>query len=221
MYAIYRKPSGVPLCRLWNTLQEDQRSKILHQTFSAIKQINQHNPSILHKPSNVINYSKRKSSIHKLTSRCLKSALPQSIKVKIKNYVRENLPLLREENLVPTYNVFKFDFVFVEEDRLTGLTGFNNLVITSNDYLLESLFRMASDFLHAPFSRCYSDPKEKIGYDNLLEIVEDELPEIFQYRNFEKRLGLYLLERSMRHYLKSKDHISIKQEIHDILEIFG
>ncbi len=221
VYAIFRKPAGKPLCSIWNSLEKSTRSSILHQTFGEIKKINQHSPSVLHKPKFVVNFSKRKSSIHKLTSRCLKSNLSQGTKTKIKNFVREYLPLLREETLVPTYNLFKFDFVFVKEDKVTGLTGFNHLIVTSNDYILESLFRMASDFLQSPFSRCYTDPKRKIGFDNLLEIVEDELPEIFQYREFDKRLGLYLLERSMRHYLKSKDHGSIRQEIDDILEVFG
>ncbi len=221
VYAIFRKPPGVSLCSIWNGLDNETRTMVLHQTFAEIKKINQHSPSFLNRPNYIYNYSKRKSSIHKLTSRCLKSNLSHGTKTKIKNYVREYLPLLREETLVPTYGLFKFDYVFIDHKTVTGLTGFNNLIITSNDYLLESLFRMASDFLQAPFSRCYADPKAKLGFDRLLEIVEDELPEIFQYRDFEKRLGLYLLERSMKHYLKSNNHGSIRQEIEDILEIFG
>lgn len=219
IYSIFRKPLGEPLCKSWNILSQQSKRQIAHEVFSEIKKINMNTPHFMVKEKYVVDFRKRKASIQRIVSNSLKSDLPQQVKNRIKYYVRVNLPLLKEETLVPTYNTFKFDYVFINNGHVSALSGFNQLIITSNDYILESLYRMASDFLNAPFSRCYSDTFGTKGMDDILEWIEDEIPEIFQYRMFEKRIGLYLLERSLRHYLKSHSKY-VLDEIVSILDIF-
>ncbi len=220
IYAIYEKPKGDPICKIWNSLSVKERKKYVHEAMGYVRTINQNPPSIFQDPRFTIDYRTRSANLKRLTNQVLRSSLSSQMKNRIKKVIRQYLPALKEEILVPTYKVFKLDYVFVDEGVVTGLIGLDNLVVTSNDYILESIYRIASDFLQAPFSRCYADQKVKHGFELLPEWVEDVMPELFQHQAFDKRVTLYLLERSLKLFLKYPTNEGIIEELQGILDLF-
>ena len=131
---------------------------------------------------------------------------------KIQKFVDENKYVLDEGKVSLVYWDAHFDNILVKDNKIVGILDFERTELASIDFVLDILKRMMDN----P-KKYMSEESEKFAkkedYENLLDWFREFYPELFDFKELEKRLDLYDLECNMKLLLSFPEENELLKQI--------
>lgn len=216
-FMIYPKIEGENLYTQWHLLTNKQRKKIIKQLCGILKIINKTPPVEFVKKFNGKNpiswHDKVINNIQNSLKKVAKNKLlpPELIKI-IKKFINENHLVLNEQNLALVYWDAHFDNILVQGTKIVGILDFERTDVSSIDFGLDIIKRMV-EYPKKYMSEKFEKFAKKEDYALLLEWFREFYPELFQFKDLEKRLALYALEHDLDTLIWYPNSSQVKQMI--------
>lgn len=221
-FIIYPKIQGDNLYAKWHLMNNDERKSIIKQLCEFLKIINKADYKKFvekFKISNPINWkksieSKIQKSLQELKTR---ETLSKEFVYKIQKFVDENKYVLDEQKISLVYWDAHFDNILVKDNKIVGILDFERTELASIDFVLDIIKRM----MNYP-KKYMSEESEKFAkkedYENLLDWFQEFYPEIFNFKELEKRLDLYCIEHDLKDLIGWPNVIELKQQLAAIVK---
>ncbi|PIR66472.1 MAG: hypothetical protein COU51_03790 [Parcubacteria group bacterium CG10_big_fil_rev_8_21_14_0_10_36_14] len=221
-YLIYHKIQGDNLYSVWHLMNNEERRDIVKQLCNILKKINNAScDEFVNKfkiDKNIdwqdIIISKIKKSLKEVSN---KKLIPSDFIQAINNFVENNKHVLKEQKIALTYYDAHFDNVLVKDNKIVGLLDLERTELFSIDYALDIIQRMV-DIPHkymSEESEKYCKPED---YMNLLHWFKEFYPELFGFKNMDKRLALYGVEHDLRDLIHFPEIDNIKKTIANFID---
>ena len=126
---------------------------------------------------------------------------------KIETFISKYHPLFKEAKIFLTFWDLHFNNVIVKNKKVVGFIDFDAIVYASLDNPLAVVKRMMIQ-PKAYVSKEFSKNINSRDYNNLLVWYKKYFPEMFDFKDLDKRLDFYLLSSYLKHYevfAKSQD----------------
>jgi len=216
-FIIYPKIQGDNLYAKWHLMSNNERKDIIGQLCDFLKVINNADYSKFvekFKISNTINWkksieSKIQKSLQELKTRKI---LSEEFVKKIQKFVENNKSVLDEQKISLVYWDAHFDNILVKDNKVIGILDFERTELASIDFVLDILKRM----MNYP-KKYMSEESEKFAkkedYKNLLDWFQEFYPELFDFKELEKRLDLYDIESNLKGLIGWPNVIELKQQL--------
>jgi len=201
-FIIYPKIQGDNLYSKWHLMSDNERKNMIKQLCQILKTINAtpykqylkefkiSEKTIWHdKIVNEIN-----SSLKHIEK---ESLLPDEFSSAIRKFVKQNHEVLREQKMGLVYWDSHFDNILVRNNKIVGILDFERTEFLSIDFVLDIVKRM-QEFPSKYMSEESEKFAKKKDYQNLLKWFEIFYPELFKFKNLDKRLALYTLEHDLK-----------------------
>lgn len=197
-FMIYHKIQGDNLYSKWHLMTNSQRKEIIRQLCDILRTINAAPCRTFVKRFNLDSSlswhdeicSKIQSLIRKVRSRKILS--PQFLN-KISEFVKVNHNVLSEQKIALVYWDVHFDNILVRNDKIVGILDFERTELASIDYVLDTVRKMV-DYPKKYISKDLEKFVRKKDYAQLLIWFRDFYPELFEFKNLDRRLDLYSIE---------------------------
>jgi len=221
-FMIYLKIEGDNLYSIWHLLNNDERRNIIKQLCSILKIINK-SPykrftkrfkinSSMNWHDKIIN--KIQNSLKDIEKNKLLSS--EFIHV-IKKFVKNNHNVLKEQKMALVYWDAHFDNILIQDTKIVGMLDFEKTEISSIDFVLDIIKRM----VECP-KKYMSEKSERFAkkedYAQLLDWFCEFYPELFNFKDLDKRLDLYAIEYDLKNLIKYPNAKEIKQTIAKIIK---
>ena len=216
-FMIYHKIEGDNLYAKWHLLSNEQRKIIIKQLCDILKVINKSpNDEFLQKFD--VNFSDNwhdkilnqiQNSLKKIEEKKLLS--PEFIKV-IKKFAEDNHNVLKEQKLALVYWDAHFDNILVQDTKIVGILDFERTEVSSMDFVLDIVKRMV-EYPKKYMSEKFEKFAKKEDYAHLLDWFQEFYPELFDFKNLDKRLDLYSVEHDLDTLIWYPNSIEVKQMI--------
>ena len=137
----------------------------------------------------------------------------------VKQYLIHNSSSLDEEVMWIVYWDVHFDNLLVKDSGISGILDFEWSDIMSIDYVLDLANRLQN------YPTIYASREEDEDniqvkdYENIMEYYREFYPELFTFKNIEKRIALYSIKYDLRLLLKFPDSESLKERLLKTLKI--
>ncbi len=200
-FIIYQKIAGENLYTQWHLYDDTQRKNIIKQICGMLKEINSISYVDFAQKFNIDVNVGWEDNINNRINDWLdkiaeKQILSLDVMYKIRQYLNKNKDVLKEQEMALTYWDVHFDNFLVHDAKIVGMLDFERTEIASIDYALDIIRRTVS------FPKKYaSEESEKYivddDYKNLMEWYKDYYPELFDFKNLDKRLDIYSIERRL------------------------
>jgi aminoglycoside phosphotransferase (APT) family kinase protein len=188
-YILMKKLKGIPLYEVWHRLSHDERRNVTIQIARILRRIN--------RCSNIDFLNKR--YIRDDMIKLYKNAFSKNIEI-IKNkgfntdflekYAKERVPIVfKESTLGLVYNDAHFDN-FIYDGKTVKLIDFDRILYTSIDYELLILNTMVHNPTKFANERMESYVEIE-DYKEILPIIKNEYPELFNFKYLDERLYIY------------------------------
>lgn len=217
LFFVYPKIEGETLNSLWHLASVDQRRhfieqicamlKIIHETpyqaFAQEFQISISTSWQEHMCSEIVN---------KLTQLSQTSVLSPKKISGIERFLKDNRGSLSQEKMGLSYWDLHFDNFLIQGNRIVGMLDFERTEIASLDYPLAFVRRMAQNpkkFVALKMEKD-TDPKD---YKKLIEWYEKYYPEMFEFRDLEKRLNIYSIDYTLSKLIFFPQDAELKNEL--------
>ena len=216
-FMIYPKIEGDNLYAKWHLLSDEQRKNIIEQLCDILKIINK-SPYYEFEQKFKINLSenwhdkilrKTQNSLIKVEK---KKLLSPEFTNAIRKFVDDNHQVLKEEKLALVFWDAHFDNILVQGAKIVGILDFERTEISSLDYILDIVKRMV-EYPKKYMSEKFEKFAKKEDYAHLLEWFEEFYPELFEFKNLDKRLDLYAVEYDLNTLIWYPDSKEVKQAI--------
>lgn len=208
-YLIYHKIKGDNLYSKWHLMNTKQRKSIVKQLCNSLKIINQapHQGAEINWQEHIL--EKINTSLNKIKQ---KKTISLDFIQAIEKFVFENKHVLIEQKLALVYWDAHFDNILVQDNKIVGVLDFERTQQSSIDFGLDIIKRMQE------YPKKYmSEESEKFcqakDYANLLEWFKEFYPELFNFKNLNRRLDLYAIEHDLNTLLDWPDSDEVKQMI--------
>jgi aminoglycoside phosphotransferase len=212
-YLIYKKIPGRSGGHVWHQLSDEQRREIIKELCRQVKIISSIEPNA-QLPTDqtwrgkIIGALQRDMAIIKD-----KNLLPDQTQEKIQQYVHVNEHVLDEQKLALLYWDVGLDNVIVDEQgKMDGLIDLEHVEAGSIDYLLD-IVRQMERYPWLTLSEEMEEHANKKDYQHLMAWFKEFYPELFDFKDLEKRLDLYELEGILRKLPRFPE----AQQLHDRL----
>ena len=216
-FMIYPKIEGDNLYAKWHLLSNEQRKIIIKQLCDILKVINKSpNDEFLQKFD--VNFSDNwhdkilnqiQNSLKKIEEKKLLS--PEFIKV-INKFVDDNHNVLKEQKLALVYWDAHFDNILVQDTKIVGILDFERTEVSSMDFVLDIVKRMV-EYPKKYMSEKFEKFAKKEDYAHLLDWFQEFYPELFDFKNLDKRLDLYAVEHDLDTLIWYPNSVEVKQMI--------
>lgn len=216
-FMIYNKIQGENLYSIWHLLNNFERRDIIKQLCKILKVINKTscktfvkhfelNPSVdWHKKV----YLKIRDLLKKVEDKKLVST---KIINAIKNFVTVNHSVLIEQKIALVYWDTHFDNIIMKNNKIVGILDFERTELASIDYVLNIVKRMVS-YPKKYMSKKFEKYAKKKDYSNLLIWFKEFYPELFEFKDLDKRLGLYSIEHDLNTLLDYPKSVELNKII--------
>jgi len=217
LFMIYPKIKGSNLYSKWHLLSNDERKNIIKQLCKIIKVINKA-PYHEFVKKFKINYSDHwhdkilnqiQNSLKKIEKKKLLS--PEFIQI-IKKFVDDNHHVLTEQKMALVYWDAHFDNILVQGTKIVGILDFERTEVSSIDFILDIVKRMV-EYPKKYMSEEFEKFAKKEDYAHLLEWFQKFYPELFDFKNLNKRLDLYAVEHDLDTLIWYPDSTEVRQMI--------
>jgi aminoglycoside phosphotransferase (APT) family kinase protein len=222
-FMLYPRLPGENVYNVWHLMTVKQRTDIVKQLCVMLKLINDTN--LIDLPSEIaLKPVKNNCWREEITSRIYKyleivksmQSLSSETIDRVERFVEDNSHCLNDQKLALTYWDIHFDNVLVNKTngQITGLLDFERTDIASVDFVLETVKRMV-DFPKKYMSE-YAEQffTKNEDYAELLNWYQEFYPELFAFKDMEKRLALY----SLAHDLEDLENWPQVQQLKDNIE---
>ena len=216
-FMIYPKIEGDNLYAKWHLLNNEERKIIIKQLCDILKVINKSpNDEFLQKFD--VNFSDNwhdkilnqiQNSLKKIEEKKLLS--PEFIKV-IKKFAEDNHNVLKEQKLALVYWDAHFDNILVQDTKIVGILDFERTEVSSMDFVLDIVKRMV-EYPKKYMSEKFEKFAKKEDYAHLLDWFQEFYPELFDFKNLDKRLDLYAVEHDLDTLIWYPNSVEVKQMI--------
>ena len=214
-FMIYPKIEGDNLYAKWHLLNNDQRKIIIKQLCDILKVINK-SPYDKFQQKFDVNFSDNwhdkilnqiQNSLKKIEEKKLLS--PEFIKA-IKKFVDDNHHVLKEQKMTLVYWDAHFDNILVQDTKIVGLLDFERTEVSSIDFVLDIVKRMV-EYPKKYMSEKFEKFAKKEDYAYLLDWFQEFYPELFDFKNLDKRLDLYAVEHELDTLIWYPNSVEVKQ----------
>ena len=203
VYMIYHRIPGQNLYSRWHLLSVAQRRKLTRQICEILRLINETPYDGFAREFGIDTRQSWRDKmrfrldgwLEKVSERDL---LPAETLARTRRFLDENLGVLRSQNMALTYHDPHFDNIIVSDDDkwIAGVLDFERTDILSIDFVLDLVRRMASR--PGKYASEESEPFTKTeDYSELVQWYEEFYPELFDFKDLDKRLDIYTIEHSL------------------------
>ena len=203
VYMIYHRIPGQNLYSRWHLLSISQRKELTRQICSILRRINETPYDGFAREFGIDTRQSWRDKmrfrldgwLEKVSERDL---LPAETLARTRRFLDENLGVLRSQNMALTYHDPHFDNIIVSDDDkwIAGVLDFERTDILSIDFVLDLVRRMASR--PGKYASEESEPFTKTeDYSELVQWYEEFYPELFDFKDLDKRLDIYTIEHSL------------------------
>ena len=216
-FMIYPKIEGDNLYAKWHLLSDEQRKIIIKQFCDILKIINKSSyDEFLQKFE--INFldnwhdkilNQIQNFIEKIKQRELLSS--GFIQV-IRKFINDNHYVLKEQKLALVYWDSHFDNILVQDTKIVGILDFERTEVSSVDFILDIVKRMV-EYPKKYMSEKFEKFAKKEDYAHLLDWFQEFYPELFNFKNLDKRLDLYAVEHDLDTLIWYPNSKEVKQMI--------
>lgn len=216
-FMIYPKIEGDNLYSKWHLLSDEQRKIIIKQLCDILKVINK-SPYDEFLQKFDVNFSDNwhdkmlnqiQNSLKKIEEKKLLSS--EFIKT-IKKFVDDNHHVLKEQKLALVYWDAHFDNILVQDTKIVGLLDFERTEVSSMDFVLDIIKRMV-EYPKKYMSEKFEKFAKKEDYAHLLDWFQEFYPELFDFKDLDKRLDLYAIEHDLDTLIWYPNSVEVKQMI--------
>lgn len=130
----------------------------------------------------------------------------------IRKYVEKYSECLEQQKMWLVYRDIHFDNILVKWDDVVWILDFEWLMVRSIDYVLDTARRMVR-FPDKYMSSDFEKYAKKEDYDKLLTWYKNYYPELFDFRDLEKRIDLYSLEHDLNDLINWPEVDALKELI--------
>lgn len=216
-YMIYHKIPGVTLYTKWHLITKSQRKSFIKQLCSILKKINHSSfedfEKTFNQPSNFIWHDRIISKINKSLKKVqTKKILSQDFINKIKGFAKDNQNVLKEQKIALVYWDSHFDNILIQDNKIVGILDFERTELASIDFTLDLIRRMI-DYPKKYMSPEYEKFARKDDYRELLVWFKTFYPELFNFKNLDKRLDLYSIKHDLDTLLGWPNSDEVKEMI--------
>lgn len=216
-FMIYPKIMGDNLYSKWHLLNNEQRKNIVAQLCLILKLISKSPYEEFVKRFNVnssVNWrDKIVSQINNSLVQIEKRGLLQPEFIQsVKDFVERNSNVLTEQKIGFVYWDAHFDNILVQDTKIVGILDFERTELSSIDFNLDIVKRMV-EYPKKYMSEEFEKFAKKEDYAQLLDWFREFYPELFDFRNLDKRLELYAIEHDTHTLLDWPDSKEVKQMI--------
>ncbi len=216
-FMIYPKIQGDNLYSKWHLMSNSERKNIIKQLCDILRKINKSSYEKFvkrFKLNSSVNWhdkilSQIQNSLKKIEEKKIIS--PEFIQT-IKNFVEANHNVLTEQKIALVYWDAHFDNILVKENKIVGILDFERTELSSIDFILDIIKRMV-DYPKKYMSEEFEKFAKKKDYSQLLIWFQEFYPELFEFKNLDKRLDLYALEHDLDTLLGWPNSNEVKQMI--------
>ncbi len=216
-FLIYHKISGDNLYSRWHLMNNPERRQIIKQFCKILRKINKSaykKFAIQLKLDSALNWhnkiiSQIQSSLKKIENRKLLSA---KIVQKIKKFVKANHQVLTEQKIALVYWDAHFDNILIKNHKIVGILDFERTELSSIDFVLDVIKRMV-DYPKKYMSEEFEKFAKPEDYSQLLKWFQGFYPELFAFKNLDKRLNLYAIEHDLDTLLGWPNSKEVRQMI--------
>lgn len=217
IFMIYPKIEGDNLYSRWHLLNSDERKNIIKQLCGILKIINK-TPCVEFNRKFDLNFSDNwhnkmlgqiNNSLKKIEE---KKILSLEFIEFIKKFVEDNHHVLEEQKLALVYWDAHFDNILVSDARIVGVLDFERTEIASIDFVLDIVKRMV-EYPKKYMAEKFEKFAKKEDYAHLLDWFREFYPELFEFEDLDKRLGLYAVEHDLDTLIWYPDSLEVKQMI--------
>lgn len=216
-FTIYPKIEGDNLYSKWHLFSNEERKNIIKQLCDILKIINTTPFEEFVTKYNVTcskNWQDKiidqiHDSLIKIKKRKL---LSYELLKAIKKIVTDNQHVLKEQKIVLVYWDAHFDNILVQGTKIVGVLDFERTELASVDFILDILKRM-TEYPQKYMSAESEKYARKEDYIHLLDWFQEFYPELFNFKDLDKRLELYAIKHDLNTLIAYPDSIEIKQII--------
>ncbi len=201
-YVIYHKIKGDNLYSKWHLMNNAERKEIVRQLCGFLKLINQTTVDSFVKKFNLpptINWRGKmvlqiNESLEKVEERKL---LSSNFVQHIREFVNKNQHFLDEQKIALVYWDTHFDNILVNDNKIVGILDFERTELASIDFVLDIVNKMM-EFPKKYMSEAFEQYAKKEDYAQLSSWFKEFYPELFAFKDLEKRFAMYALENDLR-----------------------
>jgi aminoglycoside phosphotransferase (APT) family kinase protein len=215
IFMIYHKIQGDNLYSKWHVLNNTERKNIVKQLCGILKKIsNTSDKKYIH----LINWHDKiitnlQNSLKKIQN---KKNLSSKFIQKIKVFIEKNHHFLNQQKNALVYFDPHFDNIIIKNNKIIGILDLERTDLASLDYTLDIIKRMV-EYPKKYVSEKYIKYIRRKDYSQLLKWFKEFYPELFEFKNLDKRLDLYSLENSLSTLLDWPHSKEVKQMIAKIV----
>lgn len=223
-FYICNKIEGDNLYSTWHLLKEPERKNIIKKLCDTLKVINSYwieEYKNEYQISDEINWEKFivsgiKKYLKKVKDR---NILEYKVIEDIENYVSENKYVLKDKKIWIVYWDAHFDNILVKDSKIVWILDFEWMELMSIDYVLDLVFRMEK-YPHIYVSKEENEKLiDKEHYKNLVTYYKEFYPELFDFKEINKRVALYSIRYDLRLLLKFPKVNSLKMRLLENLKV--
>ncbi len=206
-YIIYSKIQGDNLYAKWHLFSNPERKRIIKQLCNILRIINKAPCKRINWHDKII--TKLKNSLMKVEKKRL---LPTPLIQTIKEVVKVNHHLLKQQKIALVYWDAHFDNLIIKDKKLVGIIDFERTESASIDFQLDIIKRMV-EYPKKYMSKEFEKFGRKEDYTKLLIWFKEFYPELFNFKELDKRLDLYALEHELSDLLGWPKSKAVKEMI--------
>jgi len=216
-FMIYNKIEGDNLYSQWHLMNDSERKDIIKQLCVILRTINKSSyKNFTHqfKLHSSFNWHDKvlyniKKSLKKIKQ---KKLLSRKTIEKINSFVKKNHAVLSEQKMALVHGDVHFDNILVKKNKIFGILDFEKMDLYSLDFTLDVIKRMV-DYPKKYISKDFEKYVKKEDYSQLLICFKEFYPELFDFKNLDKRLDLYALEYELATLLNWPNSKEVKRMI--------
>lgn len=215
-YLIYEKIEGQPLGGQWHKLDSDERKAIIKTLCEQLKVIQASEPNPHLTPPSLTWQNKTITEITEHLQNVAAKQLLSADKVeRIRKFIDTFKDVLKSQILGLMYWDTHFDNIIINnEARLVGLIDFEHVDVVSIDFML-IIVRNMMRYPHIMLSKSEEQYAKKEDYQQLEAWYREFYPELFAFRDLERRIDFY----DLSDILRMLPRFPKAQQLHDRLQL--
>ena len=219
MYLLYRLIEGENLYNVWHAYPDETRKAIIGQLCGMLRHVAETDTESLTEFLKPVVSWKRVvlGRIKKYTAICAEAGTLTALQVpKIEQFCSEYGDCLDEQRIALVYWDAHFDNILVKDGKIVGLLDFERTELASIDFMLDIVKRMV-EFPKKYMSEYAEQFAKDEDYAKLLDWYKDYYPELFDFKQLERRLDFYSLAHDLEDLENWPNVQSLKDNVDKVL----
>ena len=217
LFMIYPRIEGDNLYSKWHLLNNEERKNIVAQLCEILKIISKSPYDEFVKKfaiGNSVSWRDKivnqiQNSLNEIERRKL---LSSDFVQAIKDLLVKNSYVLAEQKMGFVYWDAHFNNILVRDTKIVGILDFERTELSSLDFTLDIVKRMV-EYPKKYMSEEFEKFAKEEDYEDLLDWFKEFYPELFDFKDLDKRLDLYAVEHDTHTLLDWPDSTEVKQMI--------